>query len=120
MEIVKLFIIKHYKTILAGLLGLFLLYWVIFILTPKNTMLKEDRKRIEKLDKIITELNKEQDKLEGQITTINKEIDQIETKVTKIKKDKTKVAKEYDEEIKRVDSYTEPELDSFFTNRYKQ
>ena len=28
--------------------------------------------------------------------------------------------KEYDEEIKRVDSYTEPELDSFFTNRYKQ
>lgn len=83
-------------------------------------MLKEDRKRIEKLDKVITELNKEQDKLEGQITTINKEIDQIETKVTKIKKDKTKVAKEYDEEIKRVDSYTEPELDSFFTNRYKQ
>ena len=120
METVKIFIIKNYKTILAGLLALFLLYWVIFILTPKNTMLKEDRKRIEKLDKVITELNKEQDKLETQITEVNKEIDLIETNVTKIKKDKTKVSKEYHEEIKRVDYYTEPELDSFFTNRYKQ
>ena len=27
--------------------------------------------------------------------------------------------KEYHEEIKRVDYYTEPELDSFFTNRYQ-
>ena len=46
METVKNFIVKNYKTILAGLVGLFLLYWVIFILTPKNTMLKEDRKQI--------------------------------------------------------------------------
>ena len=37
----------------------------------------------------------------------------------KIKKDKTKVANKYHEEIIRVDEYTEPELDSFFSNRYK-
>jgi len=120
METVKNFIVKNYKTILAGLVGLFLLYWFIFILTPKNTMLKEDRKQIEALNDKIEEINKEQDKLESEITEINKEVEQIETKVKKIKKDKTKVAIEYHEEIKRVDNYTEPELDSFFTNRYKQ
>jgi len=120
METVKNFIIKNYKTILAGLLGLFLLYWVIFILMPKNTMLKEDRQRIDALNEKIEEINKEQDKLESQITEIDKEVTQIETKVKKIKKDKNKVAIQYHEEIKRVDNYTEPELDSFFTNRYKQ
>ena len=50
---------------------------------------------------------------------INKEINNIEDNVTKIKKDKTKVPKKYHEEIIRVDEYTEPELDSFFSNRYK-
>ena len=83
-------------------------------------MLSEDRKKIESLNKEIKEIYKEQDKLETQITDINQDIKKIETKVTKIKKDKTKVANEYHEEIKRVDNYTEPELDSFFTNRYKQ
>jgi septal ring factor EnvC (AmiA/AmiB activator) len=119
METIKNFIVKYYKIILIGLFCLFLLYWVIFILTPKSTMLSEDRKKIESLNKEIKEIYKEQDKLETQITDINQDIKKIETKVTKIKKDKTKVANEYHEEIKRVDNYTEPELDSFFTNRYK-
>ena len=43
---VKNFFVKYYKIILAGLFGLFLLYWFIFILTPNNTMLREDRKQI--------------------------------------------------------------------------
>ena len=55
METVKNFIVKNYKSILAGLVGLFLLYWFIFILTPKNTMLKEDRKQIEALNDKIEE-----------------------------------------------------------------
>ena len=53
METVKNFIVKNYKTILAGLVGLFLLYWVIFILTPKSTMLERDRKQIDALNEKI-------------------------------------------------------------------
>jgi septal ring factor EnvC (AmiA/AmiB activator) len=119
METVKNFIVKNYNTILAGLVGLFLLYWVIFILTPKSTMLERDRKQIDALNEKIEKINEEQNKLEDQITDINQEVVLIETNVKKIKKDKTKVAIQYHEEIKRVDNYTEPELDSFFTNRYK-
>jgi hypothetical protein len=51
--------------------------------------------------------------------TVMYESSMVEDNVTKIKKDKTKVAKKYHEEIIRVDEYTEPELDSFFSNRYK-
>ena len=119
METVKNFIIKNYKTIIAVLVGLFLLYWVIFILTPLNTMAISDSKKIDSLDNVVNEMYKEQDKLENKITDINKEIDKIEDNVTKIKKNKTKVANKYHEEIIRVDEYTEPELDSFFSNRYK-
>jgi peptidoglycan hydrolase CwlO-like protein len=119
METVKNFIIKNYKTIITVLVGLFLLYWVIFILTPRNTMVIEDRKKIDSLNNVVNEMYKEQDKLENKIIDINKDIDKIENNVTKIKKDKTKVANKYHEEIIRVDEYTEPELDSFFSNRYK-
>jgi septal ring factor EnvC (AmiA/AmiB activator) len=117
---VKNFFVKYYKIILAGLLGLFLLYWFIFILTPNNTMLREDRKQIKFLNNKIEEINKEQNSLELQIIELNKQVTQIETKVIRIKKDKIKVAKKYHEEIKRVDNYTELELDSFFANRYKK
>jgi septal ring factor EnvC (AmiA/AmiB activator) len=83
METVKNFIVKNYKTILTGLLGLFLLYWVIFILTPKNTMLKEDRQRIEALNDKIEEINKEQDKLESQITVLTKKLHRLKQKLKK-------------------------------------
>ena len=83
MESVKNFIVKNYKTILTGLLGLFLLYWVIFILTPKNTMLKEDRQRIEALNDKIEEINKEQDKLESQITVLTKKLHRLKQKLKK-------------------------------------
>ena len=119
METIKNYITKNYKTIISVLVGLFLLYWVIFILTPLNTMAISDSKKIDSLDNVVNEMYKEQDKLENKITDINKEIDKIEDNVTKIKKNKTKVANKYHEEIIRVDEYTEPELDSFFSNRYK-
>ena len=83
METVKNFIVKNYKTILAGLVGLFLLYWFIFILTPKSTMLERDRKQIDALNEKIEKINEEQNKLEDQITDINQEVVLIETNVKK-------------------------------------
>jgi hypothetical protein len=53
------------------------------------------------------------------IQDIKKEVEQIDNNITKIKMDKTKIGKKYHEEINRVDKYSERELDSFFSNRYK-
>ena len=116
---IKNFITKNYKTILLILGGLFILYWVIFILTPNSTMSKEDKAKIDSLTNIVNQINKEQEILENEIKVLNKEVDKIDNNISTIKTNKTKTGKKYHEEISRVDKYTEPELDSFFSNRYK-
>jgi len=119
MEIVKNFIIKNYKTILSVLVGLFIVYWVIFVLTPNSTMSKVDKGKLDSLTNVVNQINKEQEILENEIKVLNKEVDKIDNNISTIKTNKTKTGKKYHEEISRVDKYTEPELDSFFSNRYK-
>jgi peptidoglycan hydrolase CwlO-like protein len=115
----KNFITKNYKTILLILGGLFLLYWVIFVLTPNSTMSQIDKNKLDSLSNVVNQINKEQEVLESKIEVINEEVDKIDNNISKIKTNKDKTGKKYHEEITRVDKYTEPELDSFFSNRYK-
>ena len=119
MESVKNFIVKNYKTILFVLGGLFLLYWVIFVLTPGSTMSQIDKNKLDSLSNVVNKINKEQEVLESKIEVINEEVDKIDNNISKIKTNKDKTGKKYHEEITRVDKYTEPEIDSFFSNRYQ-
>ena len=119
MEIVKNFIIRHYKTVLNLLIGLFILYWVMVILTPNSTMSKVDKDKLDSLTNVVNQINKEQEVLENEIKVLTKEVDKIDDNISTIKTNKTKTGKKYHEEIKRVDNYSEPELDSFFSDRYK-
>ena len=119
MEVVKNFLINNYKTIIKVILGIVALYWLIFFLIPKNTMSDIDKAKIDSLTNIVDNLQKEQDVIEGKIELVNQEVDKIDNNVSKIKTQKVKVVKQYYEEINRVDKYSEPELDSFFSNRYK-
>ena len=118
METLKNFFIKNYKTTLVILLVLFLLYWVLFIVVPSSTMSKEDKAKLDSLTNVVNKINEEQTILENKIETVNREVDKIDNNISKIKVNKEKTGKKYHEEINRVDKYTEPELDSFFTNRY--
>jgi peptidoglycan hydrolase CwlO-like protein len=116
---VKTFIVKNYKTILSVLVGLFIVYWVFFVLTPSSTMSDVDKAKLDSLTNIVNQINKEQDILESKIEVINEEVHKIDDNISTIKTNKTKTGKKYHEEIKRVDNYSEPELDSFFSDRYK-
>ena len=119
MEVVKNFFTNNYKTIIKVVLGVVALYWLIFFLTPKNTMSQLDKAKLDSLTNIVNTLQKEQEIIEGQIELVNQEVDKIDDNVSKIKTQKVKVVQKYHEEINRVDKYSEPELDSFFSNRYK-
>jgi peptidoglycan hydrolase CwlO-like protein len=119
MEIVKNFVIKNYKTILSVLVGLFIVYWVFFVLTPISTMSTIDKAKLDSLTNVVSEINKEQDILENKIKLIDEEVEKIDNNISKVKTNKVKIGKKYHEEINRVDKYTEPELDSFFSKRYK-
>jgi outer membrane murein-binding lipoprotein Lpp len=78
-----------------------------------------DKAKLDSLTNVVNELNKEQDILEDKIELIDEEVEKIDDNISKIKTNKTKTGKKYHEEINRVDKYSEPELDGFFSNRYK-
>ena len=118
METIKNFVIKNYKTILSVLVGLFIVYWVMTTLNT-STMSTIDRNKLDSLTNVVNEINKEQDILESKIELIDEEVEKIDENISRVKTNKVKTGKKYHEEINRVDKYTEPELDSFFSNRYK-
>jgi peptidoglycan hydrolase CwlO-like protein len=118
METIKNFIIKKYKTILSILIGLFIVYWVM-TMSNTSTMSDVDKAKLDSLTNVVNKINKEQDILESKIEVINEEVEKIDDNISTIKTNKVKTGKKYHEEIKRVDNYSEPELDSFFSDRYK-
>ena len=118
METIKNFVIKNYKTILSVLVGLFIVYWVM-TMSNTSTMSAIDKAKLDSLTNVVNEINKEQDILESKIELIDEEVEKIDENISRVKTNKVKTGKKYHEEINRVDKYTEPELDSFFSNRYK-
>ncbi len=113
------FVTKNYKIILAVLFGLFVLYWLMFVLTPKMNMSVEEKAKIDSLNVLILEMNKNQQILDDKIDGINEEIVEVDNDINKIKGQKTVVKEIYHEKINRVNTLTEPELDEFFSDRYK-
>jgi peptidoglycan hydrolase CwlO-like protein len=118
MESLKNFIIKHYNAILITL-SILLIGWFAFRVFSPNTMSEGDKSKIDSAKNIIEEKKKEQVIIEDKIEDINEEVETIDDNISKIKTNKEKIGKKYHEEITRVDNYTNPELDSFFSNRYK-
>jgi septal ring factor EnvC (AmiA/AmiB activator) len=113
------FLKGNYKTILAGIFGLFILYWVIYVLTPTMQMTVQEKQKIDSLNTIIKEIYKDQQKLDSSIVGYNKKIDEVDNHIGNIKTQKVIIKQQYHEDINRVDSYTESVIDSFFSDRYK-
>ena len=119
VQIILNFIKENYKTIIKGLVALFIIYWVIYVLTPTMKMSVQEKQKIDSLNIIVKEIYKNQQKLDSSIVVYNKKIDEVDNHIGKIKSQKTIIKEIYHEEINRVDSYTDNDIDSFFANRYK-
>lgn len=112
------FIHKNYKWILQIIFGVFVLYWLIFFLTPKIRMSEIEKSQMDSLNVLIKSIHNSQAKLDSSISEYGKEIDLVEDRIQKIKSEKTIIKEIYHEEIDRVSSYNDRQLDSFFTKRY--
>ena len=112
------FLKTHYMTILKVVLGLFIVYWLLFFLTPKVQMAAESKQAIDSLNVEIKEIEKEQDSLSNSISEYKEEINLLDQHISTIQSQKTIIKEIYHEEIKRVNNYTDQELDSFFAVRY--
>lgn len=113
------FLKSNYKTILKVVFGLFLLYYIIYFLTPSVKMGVEQKKQLDSLNVLVKQLHEDNIKLENKISDFNSEIDQVDKNIQGIKGQKTIIKEIYHEKISAVDKLTVDEIDSFFANRYK-
>lgn len=109
---------SNYKFLAYVALGLFLLYWILFILTPKIEMSAESKQAIDSLNTHIKVIEDAQKELDGKIEEYGQEINQVENRITEIKSQKTTIKEIYHEKISSVNNYSDKQLDSFFTERY--
>ena len=113
------FLKANYQTILKVIFGLFVLYYLIFFLTPRVQMAADQKQQLDSLNVVIKQLHEDNLKLEDKISDFNSEIEQVDESISKIKNQKTIVKEIYHEKISNVDKLTSREVDSFFIDRYK-
>lgn len=75
--------------------------------------------KIDSLNLFINRIEVQQKKLDSNIVHYKQEIIKIDHNIEKIKTEKTTINNIYHEKINDVNNYTDDELDSFFTTRYR-
>jgi len=109
---------KFKKQIAYVIVGLFVLYGIIWISTRKPQMPTEYKAAIDSLTKANAALAKHQAKLDSAIAANEAEVHKVDLEIHNIK-EKTTVIKEYYHEIsQQVDHYDATQVDSFFKSRY--
>ena len=112
------FLSENFKYIMAPIL-LFLIGLLIYDLTSKdNGMSKEDKKRIEQLDKDINSMIEYQKQLDEKITKYNKEILKIDSTISNIKVKKEVVNNYYEQKGKEIKNSNAKQVDSLLRSRY--
>jgi len=109
---------KNYKPILYVILGLFLLYGIIWITTRKSQMPADLKATIDSLTNVNKQLIEHQKQIDSTISVYETEVKQVDHQIDNIK-EKTVVIKEYYHEINdKVTHYNAAQIDSFFKSRY--
>jgi hypothetical protein len=110
---------KLIKYICLGLLGLVVIYYMIFLFTPKPQMPTDYKNKIDSLSTINSYLVEKQKQTDSLIKAYETKVDLVDVKINNIK-EKTTIIREYYHEIgQKVDKYTPTQIDSFFKVRYK-
>ena len=118
IQFIKTLFYNNLKTILIVLFGLFVL-WTTYTITTHSTMTQDSKTKIDSLTNVIDKIQTEQKKINVKIEIVNDEVIKIDDNISIIKSEKNKNGEKYHGKISRVDTYTDLELDSFFTSRYK-
>lgn len=112
-------IIKEYLPFAIKLaLGLFALYWFFYFTTPSTEMSVNDQARIDSLINKVERIREEQIKIDNEILGHEKDVSIIADSILKLKNSKKTIQNIYNEEINRISSYSDKQVDSFFSARY--
>lgn len=112
------FTVENWKLLVKLVVGLFLLYWILFIFTPNIMVDADSRGKLDLLNESINRIESKQDSLQKKINGFNEEVKKIDDKIGEIKGQKTIIKEIYHEKIGAVSNYSDKQLDSFFSARY--
>jgi septal ring factor EnvC (AmiA/AmiB activator) len=115
MEYIK----KYYKYVVIGVVGLFVLYGVVYIATPKPGMSELDRYKIDQLNKEINLVIENQKKLDKQIEGYKKELTKIDSTIANVRNQKTIIKEYYKDKGEEIVGMNPSQIDSLFHKRYK-
>lgn len=109
---------NNWHKILILLLVVFLIGWVVFVITPKFESDEDYKKKIEAFTATIKTLTDNNVKLQQTLNSHLQKIEEIDENINNLKNQETVIKEIYYEKIKNVDKLTVAELDSFFAKRY--
>ena len=109
---------KYIKPALFVVAGLFIMYLMIYLFTPKPQIPLEYKHALDSLNRISIELVEKQKKSDSIISEYQMKVNEVDLKISNIKEKTTVVREYYYEKQKQIDKYTPTQIDSFFKNRY--
>lgn len=105
--------------ILVGIIAALAAYILFFVQAPLKVDVKGYEVKIDSLQHTVDSIYVENGKLDEQITVYESEILLQDDKIQSLKDKLVLIKQETHEKVKSVDSFTDDELERFFTERYK-
>lgn len=112
------FIKKYWKTALTVILGIGVLYLVVYLATPKPKMSELDKYKLEQIDKHIEQLKKLQENLNDSLNVYEKKINEIDVKISHIKVERKEVNNYYTQKREDIQNADKRQIDSLLRKRY--
>jgi hypothetical protein len=105
--------------ILIGIIAVLAAYILFFVQAPLKVDVKGYEVKIDSLQHTVDSIYVENGKLDNQIAGYESEVLLQDNKIQSLKDKLVSIKQETHEKVKSVDSYTDDELERFFTERYK-
>ena len=113
---IKGIILKNIKSIFYVITWGVLVYIILFGSNRKNDELY--KQKLDTIQSTINQLNENQKKLNNEILGFKNQMIEVENKISEVENQKIIIKEIYHEKINSVNSYSDKQLDSFFTERY--
>ena len=105
--------------ILIGIIAVLAAYILFFVQAPLKVDVKGYEVKIDSLQHTVDSIYVENGKLDNQIAEFETEVDLQDNKIQSLKDKLVLIKQETHEKVKSVDSFTDDELERFFTERYQ-
>lgn len=115
----KQFLTTNFKYILFVAVGLFVMYWMVYLLTPKPEMPELDKYKLEQLNNDIDSILRNQEKLDKKILEYKTELNKIDSTIAQVRNQKTIVKEYYKNKGEEISKMEKSQIDSLFRKRYK-